>query len=163
MNKTFLLCKPWPRDPEAETAIQPLIWCSESLSVNMYYSQEECITTLVSLVICHRCLTGYLSLTGITTRARTKVVLVKVVSWIISYFQIRFYICVMNLMVCIQTIDYSCTWYTIQETTFTRTTFVLRQTTLAIFHRCWYHHTVLVSATSLAAEERAPPEVRIRL
>ena len=39
--------------------------------------------------------------TTITWR-KTKVVLVKVVSWIIDYFNIRFYICVMKLMVRIE-------------------------------------------------------------
>ena len=27
---TLILREPWPCDPAAETAIQPLIWCSES-------------------------------------------------------------------------------------------------------------------------------------
>ena len=29
-DKTFLLGKPLPCSPAAETALQPLIWCSES-------------------------------------------------------------------------------------------------------------------------------------
>ena len=32
---------------------------------------------------------------------KTKVVLVKVISWIIYYFHIRIYICVMKLMLCV--------------------------------------------------------------
>ena len=76
--------------------------------------------------ICIQCL--------IHVRARTKVVLVKVVSWII-YVHIRIcvyiyiyiyiythtHICVMIFMVCVYK------QYIIQEATFTRTTFVLRQ------------------------------------
>ena len=30
-EKAILLWKPWPSNPVAETAFQPLIWCSESL------------------------------------------------------------------------------------------------------------------------------------
>ena len=40
--------------------------------------------------------------------ARTKVVLVQVVSRMIDYFHVRIYICLMKLMVCITIIDYSC-------------------------------------------------------
>ena len=43
-EKTFLLCKPWPRKPAAETALQPLIWHCESLSsyIGFSASAEEC-------------------------------------------------------------------------------------------------------------------------
>ena len=27
VKRTFLLCEPWPCNPAAETALQPLIWC----------------------------------------------------------------------------------------------------------------------------------------
>ena len=58
---------------------------------------------------------------------KTKVVLVKVVSWIIDYNHIRIYICVTKLMVCVckKYIIQEAITLIIQETTFTRTTFVL--------------------------------------
>ena len=41
-EKTLLLAEPLPRNPEAETALQSLIWHSEGLFVRPNYSQEEC-------------------------------------------------------------------------------------------------------------------------
>ena len=38
--KTLLLSEPFPCHPAAETALQPLIWCSESLSSNASSSPE---------------------------------------------------------------------------------------------------------------------------
>ena len=40
-KKTLLLCQPLPYNPEADTAIQPLIWCSDSLSSSVSTSPEE--------------------------------------------------------------------------------------------------------------------------
>ena len=42
-EKTLLLPEPWPSNPAAETASQPLIWCSESLSSKSSSSPEECL------------------------------------------------------------------------------------------------------------------------
>ena len=44
-KQTILLCKPLPCIPAAETAIQLLIWCSESPSSHMSSSPEECFFT----------------------------------------------------------------------------------------------------------------------
>ena len=41
-EKNTPLCEPSPCNPSAETAIQPLIWCSESLYAELYFSLEEC-------------------------------------------------------------------------------------------------------------------------
>ena len=41
-TKALLLGEPSPCNPSAETALQPLIWCSESLSSYMDSSPEEC-------------------------------------------------------------------------------------------------------------------------
>ena len=41
-QKTLLLCEPWPRNSSAETALLPLIWCSDSLSSHVSASPEEC-------------------------------------------------------------------------------------------------------------------------
>ena len=42
-EKTLLLPEPWPSNPAAETAFEPLIWCSESLSSRGSSSTEECV------------------------------------------------------------------------------------------------------------------------
>ena len=42
VNKTLLLHEPLPCNPAAETALQPLISCSESSSSDVYSSPEEC-------------------------------------------------------------------------------------------------------------------------
>ena len=44
-EKTLLLDEPWPCNPEAETALQPLIWCSESLFSHVPSSLEELFFT----------------------------------------------------------------------------------------------------------------------
>ena len=44
-NSGFLFCQPLPCDPAAEIALQPLIWCSESLSAQESSSLEECFFT----------------------------------------------------------------------------------------------------------------------
>ena len=69
---------------------------------------------------------------GIRDPGRDKVVLVKVVSRMIYDVHMRFYICVMKLMVCIIIIDDYWKLSINQETTFTRTTFVLCQETLDV-------------------------------
>ena len=40
--KTLLLCEPSPCNSSAETSLQPLIWCSESLSSQVSSFPEEC-------------------------------------------------------------------------------------------------------------------------
>ena len=42
VKNTLLLPEPWPSNPTAETALQPIIWCSESLSSRGSSSPEEC-------------------------------------------------------------------------------------------------------------------------
>ena len=42
VNITLLLCEPRSCNPAAETALQPLVWCSESFSSQGYSSPEEC-------------------------------------------------------------------------------------------------------------------------
>ena len=42
VNKTLLLGKPLPCNPEAETALQPLIWHAEGLYFQGYYFLQEC-------------------------------------------------------------------------------------------------------------------------
>ena len=42
VKKTFLSGEPLPCSPEAETALQPLSWLSESSSSHMLFSPEEC-------------------------------------------------------------------------------------------------------------------------
>ena len=42
VNISFLLGEPLPCNPEAETALQPLIWHSEGLSFQLKYFLEEC-------------------------------------------------------------------------------------------------------------------------
>ena len=43
VKKTFLSREPWPYNLVAETAIQPQIWCSESLRSNVYFSLRNCL------------------------------------------------------------------------------------------------------------------------
>ena len=52
MNESYSVCEkallsgePWPRNLAAQTAIQPLIWRSESLYSKAYSSPEECLFT----------------------------------------------------------------------------------------------------------------------
>ena len=45
LARKLILCKPLPCDPVAETALQALIWCSESRYSHMYDSPEECFFT----------------------------------------------------------------------------------------------------------------------
>ena len=42
VKKQLLLGEPWPSNPEAETALQPLIWHSEGLSYQGSSSLEDC-------------------------------------------------------------------------------------------------------------------------
>ena len=42
-KQTLLLREPWPCGPAAETALQPLIRCFESLCSHVFASTEECI------------------------------------------------------------------------------------------------------------------------
>ena len=47
-EQIVLLREPLPCDPAAETFLQPLIRCSESLSSQKYYAPEEFLSTEVS-------------------------------------------------------------------------------------------------------------------
>ena len=53
-ENTLLLRKPLPCSPAAETAPQPLIWCSESQSSNVYSFPEECFCSRTPVALPHR-------------------------------------------------------------------------------------------------------------
>ena len=50
-DKTLLLWEPSPYNPAAETALQPLIWCSESWYSHRYSFLEECFDIILYYIL----------------------------------------------------------------------------------------------------------------
>ena len=94
VNKTLLLREPLPCNPAAETAIQPLIWCSESQHSNVYSFREECFftDTRVYSQRSRSFLTGYYEDTSASSPPAANNIYIYIYMYIYAYAHI--YLCI---------------------------------------------------------------------